>query len=379
MSSAVWPALVAFLTWVALERAGPAADVQYHDVPDVPQSSPIEGNYSVNTRLRDGTQQLAKGLFDTSETVTVDAAGNVFAANRHGDIFRLTAAGAEAQQSEVWARVGGAVLGMEVDRAGRLWIADGARGLVAVDPVTRLATLHATHATARDGRVTPILFADDLAIASDQTIYFTDASRIPPTQSVTGLWSTLSPAILDFMTGHPTGRLLRYDPANHTTTVLLEDIWFANGVALSSDESFVAIAETYRFRVLRYWLKGPKAGTSDVLVDRLPGCPDGVDAAVGGGFWVAIPTPAPAATKFLVKYRPLRAFVARLGKAVQPALVPWATIVKVSEAGEVLDCLHDPKGERVTAPSAVKEHGGKLYIGTLRNDFIPVVDLARAA
>lgn len=48
---------------------------------------------------------------------------------------------------------------------------------------------------------------------------------------------------------------------------------YANGVALSPDESFVAVAETSQFRVMRFWLKGPKAGQTDVLLDATPGFP----------------------------------------------------------------------------------------------------------
>eukprot|EP00967_Tisochrysis_lutea_P154154 scaffold305679_cov17-Tisochrysis_lutea.AAC.1 len=42
---------------------------------------------------------------------------------------------------------------------------------------------------------------------------------------------------------------------------------------LSADGSFVAVAETNQFRILRYWLKGPMAGSVDTLIDRLPGFP----------------------------------------------------------------------------------------------------------
>ena len=63
---------------------------------------------------------------------------------------------------------------------------------------------------------------------------------------------------LSLHAGNPTGRLLRYDPASGTTTVLATKLWYANGVALAADESFVAVAETNVFRVMRYWLKGPK-------------------------------------------------------------------------------------------------------------------------
>lgn len=60
--------------------------------------------------------------------------------------------------------------------------------------------------------------------------------------------------------GAPTGRLLVHDPATGTTEVLQEGLWFANGVALAADESYVAVVETPSMRVRRRWLTGPKVG-----------------------------------------------------------------------------------------------------------------------
>ena len=56
-----------------------------------------------------------------------------------------------------------------------------------------------------------------------------------------------------------TGRLLRYDPARGRTDVLADGLWFANGVALAPDESYVVVVETMRARLLRVWLRGPQA------------------------------------------------------------------------------------------------------------------------
>jgi len=39
--------------------------------------------------------------------------------------------------------------------------------------------------------------------------------------------------MLDLFEARPHGRLLRYDPVSRRTTVLLRDLYFANGVALS--------------------------------------------------------------------------------------------------------------------------------------------------
>lgn len=46
-------------------------------------------------------------------------------------------------------------------------------------------------------------------------------------------------------------RLIKYDPVTKTNTVLIDRIHFANGVALAADESYVLVAETFRYRVLR--------------------------------------------------------------------------------------------------------------------------------
>ena len=59
-----------------------------------------------------------------------------------------------------------------------------------------------------------------------------------------------------------TGRLLRYDPASGRTDVLADGLWFANGVALAPDESYVVVVETMRARLLRVWLRGPQARRS---------------------------------------------------------------------------------------------------------------------
>ena len=48
---------------------------------------------------------------------------------------------------------------------------------------------------------------------------------------------------------------MRHDPASGRTEVLAKGLWYANGVALAPDESFVAVVETNRLRVLRWVLR----------------------------------------------------------------------------------------------------------------------------
>lgn len=79
-----------------------------------------------------------------------------------------------------------------------------------------------------------VRFADEAIEASDGAVYFSDAS--------TGFgfdrW------FLAYVEAHPTGRLLKYDPRTGKASVALDNLAFANGVALSRDEAFVIVCET---------------------------------------------------------------------------------------------------------------------------------------
>ena len=62
--------------------------------------------------------------------------------------------------------------------------------------------------------------------------------------------------LLSAFRGAADGRLLKWDPLTRRTSVLADGFSYANGVALSADESFVAVVETVTARVFRHWLKG---------------------------------------------------------------------------------------------------------------------------
>ena len=67
-----------------------------------------------------------------------------------------------------------------------------------------------------------------------------------------------------------TGRLMRYDVASKKVSVLFDGLCFGNGVALSPKEDFVLFNDIGRFRIWKQYLRGPKAGQTEVFVD-LPG------------------------------------------------------------------------------------------------------------
>ena len=73
-----------------------------------------------------------------------------------------------------------------------------------------------------------------------------------------------------------------------------------------------------------------------MLADRLPGVPDGVDAAADGGFWVSLVAPIPPIAK-LLKEPLVRAVYAWLPAALRPRPKPWGAVLKVRGWGRKRD------------------------------------------
>ena len=85
-------------------------------------------------------------------------------------------------------------------------------------------------------------FPDGVTVTRDGTVYFSDAASLPPQRYPSkGDRFEVVEAVTDAVLMGPTGRLLRYSPLLGETTVLMTGLWFANGVALSYDETFVLV------------------------------------------------------------------------------------------------------------------------------------------
>ncbi|EAA00849.5 AGAP001732-PA [Anopheles gambiae str. PEST] len=114
---------------------------------------------------------------------------------------------------------------------------------------------------------------------------------------------------------NPSGRLLHYSRAEGRSRVLIDEVYGANGVVLSPDESFVLVGELGGQLIRRYYLKGPKAGTHDVFVDGLPGAVDNLNGDATG-FWVGLVIAAdesnPSFVGMLAPFPNLRRLLVRL-------------------------------------------------------------------
>src|SRR5262249_22080732 len=122
-----------------------------------PPAPDYTGPFARNERLA-AMERLALGPNHGPEAVALDAAGWIYTSTRQGRIVRLRPDGSGA---ETYAETGGAPLGLRLDAAGNLLVADALRGVLRIDRDRRVTVL----AAEADG--VPIAYADDLDIARD--------------------------------------------------------------------------------------------------------------------------------------------------------------------------------------------------------------------
>jgi len=245
-------------------------------------------------------------------------------------------------------------MSLQFDKNNNLIVCDAYKGLLSIDPQGKIKIL----VTSADG--VPFKFTDALDISSDGTIYFTDASSKYAQNEY----------LYDLLESKPHGRFLSYDPATGQIKVLLKNLYFANGVALSQQEDFVLINETYRYRIIRYWLKGPKAGTHEIFIDNLPGFPDNISSNRKGTFWLALFTVRNKVVDMAHPSAFLKAQISKLPKALWPTPKPYGLVLALNERGEITQSLHEPTGKHLKEITSAREYGGYLYLGSLHNDRI---------
>ena len=311
---------------------------------DPPEAPSLEGPYQANHQLA-AMEVLFRDQCPQCEDVAIDSTGRIYGGAGDGRILRMTPGSSRVEEL---AQTGGRPLGLDFDQSGRLLIADAQKGLLRLEEDGQLRVL----SQSQGGR--PFKFVDDLEVGPDGVIYFSDASDTYGIENYK----------LDILERRPHGRLLAYHTREDRTELLLDSLYFANGVAVDSAGRFVLVNETNAYRVRRYWLKGPRAGQSDMFIENLPGYPDGISRGSGGVFWVPLISLRKRLVDGLMPHPFLRKVLARLPVWMQPSPDRYGFVLGLNEKGSILYNLQDPTG-KFYGISSVQEAGGTLYMGSL--------------
>uniref|UniRef100_A0A8C5GMY4 Adipocyte plasma membrane-associated protein-like n=2 Tax=Gouania willdenowi TaxID=441366 RepID=A0A8C5GMY4_GOUWI len=341
----------------------------------------LEGPLAVNQRLQNGFQ-LFTGKLHGPESFTADEDGNVYTGTVDGKLWRIgpndsitliTQMGQnlpECGSRSDYEPVCGRPHGVRLDRNGQLIVCDSYLGLYSVDPKTGEKTLLLPNSQGADG--VPFAFLNGLEISSQTgIIYFTDSSSRWGRRHVK----------LEVIELNSLGRLLSFDPRTKSVSVLLDSLYMPNGIALHPDEKFLLLAETSIGRILRFWLKGPKAGTKEVVLDNMIGYPDNIRLSDHGTFLVGITTPRfrkflPPFLDMIAPYPAVKRFVAKVVPlSWYNLLLPrYALVLELGLDGDIIGTLHDPEGRLTWAISDVFQHRGRTYLGSTDLPFLAVLD-----
>jgi sugar lactone lactonase YvrE len=290
------------------------------------------------------------------EDVVLDENGTLYGGDANGRILRIDT---ETGRIDEAANTGGHPLGIELAGDGTLIVCDWKRGLLRVDPPSGVVE---TLVDTIDGR--RLRFCNNSAVAADGTIYFSDSSRRFGQDEYEA----------ELIEHSGTGRLIRRRP-DGTLDVLLDGLQLANGVALAPDESFVLVAETGAYRLTRLWLTGERSGQTDAFVENLPAFPDNLSIGPSGLFWVAVPAPRDFVLDHLLPLPPVfRKIAWAMPKALRPKAKRTIWVMAFDANGGLVHDLQR-EGRTFHFVTGVREHEGRLYLGSVEDTSVAVVDL----
>lgn len=293
-----------------------------------------------------GIQRIGLHVGVGPEGISFDDAGRIYAGYVDGRVVRFSADG---QTHEVLANTGGRPWGTFACADGSaVLVADAVKGLLRITQ-GKVEVL----STQSDG--VPFKLTDDVVQAKSGIIYFSDAS------SKYGLDKMMA----DVFEHGNHGRLLSHDPRTGKTTTLASGLHVANGVTLGPDEAYVLVSETLQYRVMRYWLKGPKAGQFEPFIENLPGFPDNISYNGKDGFWLALFAPRDVMLDGMLPYPALLKAVYRIPESVRPQAAKHARVLKLDVNGKVVADLQDATDSAYAPITSVRERDASLYFGSI--------------
>ena len=309
-------------------------------------------------RTLEACRRISEGEILQPDKLLIDKAGRIYAGDKTGRILRLLPDGRGGYSLEVYAEPGGRPMELDFDSNGNLIVAnlEGSHFLINPDRESRrLPTLEGLP-----------LGGAGVAVARDGVIYYGANMEAHGTEQ--------TEAFMNMLAARPTSELRAFDPRTGEVTTLVGGLLLPVGVELSADQDYVAVAEFFAYRVTRYWLAGPKVGTSDRLIENLPGLVDGLASDGHGTFYLTMPAYRNPALDWLHQHPWVKDQLAKiLPLLLRIGLVPSATpglVLALDESGRILRSYQDPDGSVVSSVTAAEYHSGDLYLSSISGDWI---------
>ncbi|PQB06879.1 hypothetical protein BST83_06735 [Polaribacter filamentus] len=323
-----------------------------------PETTPaFEGTTQLNDKLVSSDKIQLDGWFGP-EDILFDGFGNLYTGVHNEDfsdgrILKIYPSG----KIEEFYNSGSWVAGIHFDKEQNLIALSHKQGLISINTMKEVKILAAT-----DENGKPFFIPNGLDIADNGMMYFSNTSEISS--------YTIKYGRKIIMEMKPLGGLYSYNPETEEIKTLIEGTYFGNGVVISKDQNYLLMVETTKYRVIKYWLSGTKAGQTEIFIDNLPGFPNGISIREDGSYWLGFSTKRNEALDKIHSKKVMKKFIYSLPEFMQPKAETFGMIMNVSEEGEIIESLFDTNGKVLPEAGAVKEFNGHLYIG---GDVLPYV------
>jgi sugar lactone lactonase YvrE len=339
-------------------------DEEQHAIPS------MDGAFGPNDRL-DSCRPLGDPI-PGADDVAEGSDGTLFvSAGRQ--VRRL--AGEDYAERSVFAEFEGDAGGLALHPDGRLLVCVAGRGLAAVDAAGRMNWL--TQASDQ-----PLQCLTSVAAGADGTIFLANGSaRHKPAD-----WCH------DLMEKNHGGSLIVCGPDLGAPQVLLRDLHYPHGLALSADGSTLWFTESWAHRLSRVAVIGRTIATPQAVIANLPGYPARLGRSAADGFWLAIFALRTHLIELVLREDDYREEMMRTIPQpfwIAPALAasghylepmqsgsikalgiqkPWAPprsyglVVRVDEEGDAVESLHSRVGGRYHGITAARDTQAGLVI-----------------
>jgi sugar lactone lactonase YvrE len=314
--------------------------------------SRLIGIFEKNNAL-DDVSIIAAGKLPEAEDIVFDANGWLYTGLNDGRIVKFD----PNKPDEIIqvANTGGRPLGLRFDASNNLIVADAQLGLISVSPKTGDIKVLVDSFEGRK-----LLLVDHVDIAANGDIYFSDAS---------GKFG-LSTYLLDFIEASSTGAVYKYSPNTQTTTLLMEGLFFSNGVALGPNDAYLLVAETGRARILKHNLSAPAKGQTEVFIDSLPAMPDNIFFDEQGTFWVGLVAMRDWRIEKLSSAPTIRKIIGGIPAELLKPKESYGFVVGIDLEGDI---THNLQTEfAYTRITAAIPHNNKLFLGSLESDSVAI-------
>lgn len=320
----------------------------------------LEGVYARNTLL-ENVEKLGEGNLVWPEDLVLGPDGKFLYVSCAGSgwIKKLHLAD---HSVEDWQHVGGVPLGLALGPDGEVLVADALQGLVKV-------TDEGVEVLASEVDGSKITFADGVAVDRDGLIYLSDVSF---KYNVSAHW-------FEFWEGKPNGRLIVYDPKAKSSRLLLDNIYSPTGLTLTKDEDALIFTENVVARITKYYVKGDKKGTMEIMNENLPGHPDNIHYNYDEGvYYVGIVGQRSALFDLIWKTPFLKKLVMVLPEAVRLSLdaaARTARLLIIDDSGRALRQYQDPDAKAVGIVTGGIKVGDYLYVSSMKETFVGRIKL----